>query len=60
MLLKFSMTTHKERVLNQKPTTKLNITFLKKKFCRQILVAMEEKKHRFKVLQIPCTNKLTV
>lgn len=59
MLLKFSMTTHKERVLNQKPTTKLNIT-LKKIFCRQILVAMEEKKHRFKVLQIPCTNKLTV
>lgn len=30
MLLKFSMTTHKERVLNQKPTTKLNITFKKK------------------------------
>lgn len=59
MLLKFSMTTHKERVLNQKPTTKLKSLF-KKKFCRQILVATEEKKHRFKVLQIPCTNMLTV
>lgn len=29
MLLKFSMTTHKKRVLNQKPTTKLNITLKK-------------------------------
>lgn len=59
MLLKFSMTTQKERVLNQKPTTKLK-PLLKKKICRQILVATEEKKHRFKVLQFPCTNMLTV
>lgn len=30
MLLKFSVTTHKERVLNQKPTSKLKSLFLKK------------------------------
>lgn len=44
------MTTHKERVLNQKPTIIVKPLFFKK-FWRQILVA-KEMKHRFKLPQI--------